>query len=170
MKEFMKKSIIIYIIIPVIVALWPALVVGIYLPGAQNKLKTDLSDYNEADNVMLDILSLVPERTQPKDPNQENVEFSYYRVVPEIAQICNIPETKYKTNASARLDTKASNTQPATVTLTDVDITSFAKFLSLIQSHWPKLVCNSVKFTKANDAKDEWKITISFKYYFTDSD
>ncbi len=170
MRDIYKNSIIFYIAVPVLAAIWPALVLALYLPAAHIKLENDISDYTDADDVMLEILSLAPERTEPSDPNKETVEFAYDRVVFEIASLCSIPPTKFKLNTGTTIDSKTSKTQSASVRLTDIDITSFAKFLSLIQAHWPKLVCNSVKLNKKEGAPDEWDILMDFKYYYTTND
>lgn len=155
---------------PILAALWPALILAMYLPTAQNKLETDISSYKDANNTMLDILTFEPERTELGDPNNETVEFSYDNVIVEVASLCNISSDKCKWNTGKVLDTKASKTQSANVTLSGVDITSFAKFLSVIQSRWPKLVCNSVKLTKKENSPDEWDVHLDFKYFYTASD
>ena len=95
MKDTQKYSTYIYIMIPVLVAIWPALVLAIYLPGAREKLQDDISTYADANNTMLDILSLSPERIESEDPNKEKIEFSYDRVIDEVASACDIDEGNY---------------------------------------------------------------------------
>lgn len=170
MKYLHKYSIFIYILVPVLVAIWPALILAVYLPASQEQLKNDISAYSDANNKMLNILLLEPERIELGDPNKETIEFSYDHAINEVASLCNISPSNCKWYTGTILDTKASKTQSATVTLSNVDITSFAKFLSVIQSRWPKLVCNSAKLTKKANIPDEWGITIVFKYYYMASD
>ena len=167
MKETNKYSVYIYIIIPVLVAIWPVLVFAVYLPNAQKKLEKDISTYAEANNTMLDILTLAPERIESIDPNEEKVEFSYVHVIEKVAKDCDIDPSKYSVGTTDVSDTKAGKSQSANLKLSDIDITSFAKFLSVIQSRWPKLVCESVKLTKKKDMPDVWNITVKFQYYFT---
>lgn len=170
MKNILRNSVIFYIIVPVLAAIWPALVLGLYLPDTQEKLKNDISDYTDANNIMLDILSLEPERIESGDPNKETVEFAYELVIFEIASLCEIPSAKCKLNSGTTIDSKNSKSQSATVRLSNIDITRFAKFLSIIQTRWPKLVCNSVKLDKKVNVPDEWDILIDFKYFYTASD
>ena len=170
MKEIFKNSLIFYIAVPVLVAIWPALVIGFYLPAAQTRLDEDISDYAEADNTMLDILSLAPERTQANDPNKQEAKFAYDQVIPEIAALCSIQPAKYKWSTGTIIDSKNSKTQSASVRLTDVDITTFAKFLSMIQAHWPKLLCDTLTLNKQEGYPDEWNILIEFKYYYSNKD
>lgn len=170
MKTIHKNSILIFLAVPVILAVWPALVTALYLPAAQVKLDNDIKDYNEANGMMLDILSLAPERTKTSEPNTEEVEFQYDQVVKKIADLCSISSDKYKLNTGTTISSKTSKTQSASVRLTGVDITSFAKFLSMIQAHWPKLMCNSVKLTKKEGNPDEWDIFIDFKYFYSNTE
>lgn len=166
MKDIHKNPVVYYIAIPVIVALWPILVRGVYIPAAQVKLEKEIADYTDANNKMLDILTLSPERLGPTDPNQETVEFAYDRAIFEVASLCNIPPSKWKYESG----TRTSKTQSAKVTLSNIDITSIAKFLSTIQARWPKLVCNIIRLTKKPNIPDEWNITIDFNYYYTSLD
>jgi hypothetical protein len=166
MANIYKNPVVYYIIVPVLVAIWPALVMALYLPRAEKNLENNINDYTELNSTMLEILSLAPERIETQDPNKAKEEFSYYRVVDQVASLCNIPPAKCKLNAG----TANSKTQSATVTLSDIDITSFSKFLSMMQANWPKLVCSSVKLNKAENIPDEWEIIIRFEYYYTNTD
>jgi hypothetical protein len=170
MKNILKNSILYYIAVPVLVAIWPALVAAIYLPNARAKLDTDMSDYTRANDIMLEILSLAPERTELGDPNEDQAQFQYYQVVPNVASLCSIPSNKCKLNTGTPIEAKTGKTQSASVRLTNIDITSFAKFLSMIQAHWPKLVCNSVTLNKKAGSPDEWEILTDFKYFYSASD
>jgi len=170
MTDIYKNPILYYIIVPVLAAIWPAFLFIHYLPAAQGKLISDINDYTDANNIMLDILLLSPERIESDDPNKEVIEFAYDRVVDEVATFCNIPATKCKLNAGSTIESKASKTQSASVRLSDIDITKFAKFLSTIQARWPKLVCDTVRLTKKENVPDGWEILIEFKYFYTASD
>ena len=166
MKDIQKYSIYIYIIVPVLVVLWPALILAMYLPTAQDKLENEISTYSDGNNTMLEILSLSPERIEAEDPNKEKIEFSYDRVFDEIASSCQISPSNCKWNTGPAVVSKNSKTQSASIRLTSVGITNIAKFLSDIQSSWPKLVCNSVKLTKKPNIPDEWDVLIDFKYIY----
>ncbi|MBN2588662.1 MAG: hypothetical protein JXA96_02280 [Sedimentisphaerales bacterium] len=170
MKDMHKYSVYIYIIVPILVAIWPALILTMYMPTAEAKLSDDIEAYSDANNKMLDILSLEPERIEFGDPNEETIEFAYDRVVDQIASSCKIPPSKCKLSTGTIIDSKSSKTQTASVRLSNVDITKFAKFLSDIQSRWPNLVCNSVKLNKKENIPDEWDVLIDFKYFYSATD
>ena len=170
MKNIHKYSVYIYIIIPVLLAIWPVLVLAIYLPGAKEKLTNDISTYADATNTMLDILILSPERIDSEDPNKETIEFSYDTVVNEVASVCLIHPSNCKWNTGPIGTNKNNKTQSATVRLSNVNIISIAKFLSTIQSQWPKLVCNSIQLDKKPNRPDEWDALMDFKYFYSASD
>ena len=170
MKEIQKYSVYIYVLIPVLIAIWPALILAVYLPSAQTELDENVSVYKEAETKMLEILALEPERIEKGDPNAETIEFAYDRVVNQVASACGITPEKCKLSTGSLIDSKASKTQTASVRLTGVDITKFAKFLSDIQSSWPNLVCNSVNMNKKENIPDEWDILVDFKYFYSAAD
>ncbi len=170
MKDMQKYSVFIYIMIPVLAAVWPGLMRAMYLPNAQKTLKEDISAYADANSIMLDILSLSPERIEQGDPNEEKVQFSYNHVVDEITSLCGIDQGQFKLNTGSIVESKASKSQSASVRLSGVGITNIAKFLSMIQSSWPKLVCNSIQIDKKENVPDEWDALIDFRYFFTAAD
>ena len=119
---------------------------------------------------MLDILSLSPERIESEDPNKEKIEFSYDRVIDEVASDCSIDEGNCNWHTGGIVVSKASKSQQATVIIKAVSITKIAKFLSIIQSRWPKLVCNSINLDKKANRPDEWDINIDFRYFYSATD
>ena len=166
MIDKIKNPVVLYIVMPVLIAIWPLLVRGVYIKAAQEKLDSDVESYIKANNAMLDILLLAPERAQTPDPNQQVEEFVYDRAVYDIASLCNIPSGKYQLASRDKIN----NSQAATVILSDIDLTTFAKFLSMIQAKWTKLKCDSVKLTKQTNIADEWDITIVFRYFLPGTD
>ena len=166
MKDIHKNPILYFVLIPVIVAVWPILVLAIYLPAAQEKLESDMGYYTEANDIMLEILSVAPERIESVDPNKEKIEFAYYKVVNEIAGLCNISSDNYKLSTHTMIESQGKKTQSASVRLTNVEIGDFSAFLSIIQTRWPNLACNILKLNKQANKPDDWDITIEFRYYY----
>ena len=48
MRDLYKNPILYYVLVPVIVGLWPLLVWAIYIPEAQNNVQEHMSKYQEA--------------------------------------------------------------------------------------------------------------------------
>ena len=78
MKDIFKNPTFYYIAIPIMVGLWPLLVWAIYLPAAQENLKQEFKLCKDANDIMLQILTLDPQRIELVDPNETDTEFSYY--------------------------------------------------------------------------------------------
>ena len=145
------------------VGLWPLLVWAIYLPAAQNNLKNEFELCKDVNDIMMDILTLDPQRLELAGPNDTDTEFSYYNEVNRFASLCGIPATKCE-NTTQKATTKSGQT--AIVKLTDIDIATFTNFLSKIQARWPKLQCNTLKLTQKKGMPDVWTIDIEFRYFF----
>ncbi len=169
MKEFYKKPVFYYILVPLVVAVWPLLVWGLYLPRAREALSSELKSAKRGQAMALEILQLDPGRLNfAGDPNKAGEEFSYATAVNKVAGLCGIPASKYKLHTGPIIKKGKQRTQDAHLTLDKVSIVSFAKFLSLIQLRWNNLQCDTVKLNKVEvkGEPDLWTIDIDFKYYY----
>lgn len=165
MKDIYRNPILYYIGVPVVIALWPLLVWGIYIPKAQKSLGNEIKRYDQARPVMMEILTLDSSRLEGSG-SKKGPEFDYARVVEQVASVCSISPSNYK--LSSRIFSKSGKrkTQGANVDLKEVDITRFAKFLSTIQVRWADLQCNRAKLTKKKNQLDAWDVALEFKYYY----
>ena len=166
MRDIYKNPILYYIAVPVIIGLWPILICTIYLPEAEQGKLADIKQYNDANDIMLQILALDPDRLDFTDSNDVGTEFTYDRAVEMVTALCGIPPSKYELNSSAIIDSRGQKSQNANVDLKQIDIIRFARFLSTIQFRWPDLQCERVKLTKNEGLPDMWKADIEFKYYY----
>jgi hypothetical protein len=164
-KDILKNPAFYYILAPVLAALWPLLVRGVYLPSAEHKWQLERSQYEKAQNVIKDILAIDPDRLTA-DSNNTDAEFDYASAIDETAASCGIPTADYKINSGIMLTTAGQKSQSAKVSLKSVDITRFAKFLSTLQLRWANLQCNQVKLTRKKGLPDSWDFDIDFKYYY----
>ena len=168
MKDLYKNPFLYYIAIPMLVGLWPLLVSAIYLPAAGEDIDRQLGDYTKAEQLMIEILTLDPERLEFAEPNEAATEFSYTGVVHKVANLCGIPSTSCKVHSGIIVETKKQKSQTANVDLKQVDMVKFARFLSMIQLRWANLQCESVKLTRKDNmpSKDVWDADLKFKYYY----
>lgn len=166
MKEFYKNPTFYYIVVPVIVALWPLLVWGLYLPSARGDWQLESSQYEKAQDIITEILTLDPDRLEYADSQDAAAEFDYASAVEKIADLCGIRSTSYKLSSGVILTSSGQKSQSAKVGLKQVDIKSFAKFLSTIQLRWANLQTVQVKLTKKKGLPDTWDIDLEFKYYY----
>lgn len=166
MKQIYKNPTLYYILVPVIVALWPLLIWGVYLPSARHNWQVETSRYNEGQSIMKEILTLDPDRLKFADSNNTAAEFDYASAVERIASSCGIPPTSYRLSSGIIITSEGQKSQSAKVGLKQVDITKFAKFLSTLQLRWANLQCAQVKLTKKKGLPDTWDIDLDFKYYY----
>ncbi|GAH02743.1 unnamed protein product, partial [marine sediment metagenome] len=153
--------------VPVMVALWPLFVWGIYLPDTERSLKREQGEYSKAQNIMLEILALDPGRLEFTDANSAPAEFAYISAVDKVASYCGIPSANYKLSTGPIITRGGKKSQTATVGLKDVSITKFAKFLSTIQLRWADLQCVQLrKLKKKAGFPDRWDVDLEFKYYY----
>lgn len=166
MKDIYKNPLVYYVLIPVTVALWPLLVRGVYLPGAESSWQAERVQYTKAQEVMTEILSLDPDRLDFAGLEKGDAEFDYASAVDRVANICQIPSADYKLSSGRITETKKQKSQSAKINLKKVSIRKFASFFSTIQLHWGKLQCVRVKLTKKKDLADAWDVDMDFKYYY----
>ena len=167
MKDIYKNPTLYYILVPIMVALWPLLVWGVYLPNAKSSLKDEKAEYGEAQTKMLEILLLDPDRLEFSDTNRAPAEFAYVSAVAKVAGSCGIPSANYKVSSGPVITRQGKKSQTATVSLKDVDIVKFAKFLSTIQRRWADLQCEKLKKLKKKEGfPDRWDVDLEFKYNY----
>ncbi|OEU66274.1 MAG: hypothetical protein BBJ57_00790 [Desulfobacterales bacterium PC51MH44] len=170
MKDIYRNPMLYYILVPCVAALWPLLVWAVYLPAAERNFTEEENQYKEAQLTMTAILELDPTRLERSDPNKTSDKFDYDTAVSGVARRCNIPATDYTVSSRpARKPVRKSGgkkSQSAMVVLKQVNITSFADFLSKIQLRWASLQCDTVTLTKKKGLPDVWRVDLDFKYYY----
>ena len=168
MKDIYRNPILYYILVPVIAALWPLLIWGVYLPDAEKDWQAEKTQYIKAQKIMEEILKLDPDRLEFADLQTKAAEFDYANAIEKVASLCGIPSTNYRLSSGIIMTSSdGQKSQSATVALKDVDIVTFAKFLSTIQMRWANLQCVQIKkLKKKKGLPDRWDVDLEFKYYY----
>jgi len=148
-----------YLIAPILVCLWPLLVVVIYLPDVRHQTEEDVSLCTEGVTYILDILKYDSERLNFA-PDKGEKDFSFAKAIERVANLCRIPSANWAYTAGG----SDQKTQNAKVTLKAVGIVQAAKFLSDIQSMWVGLKCDQVKLTMKKGMPDQWDVEMRFWY------
>lgn len=161
MRDLYKNPVFYYVLIPLLVAAWPLLMWFKYLPQANDALQQQKQDMADANDLIIEILSMDPDRLNYAKNNQgKAVEFTYGDAINQAAKTCGIR------TPVLREDRKSVKNQTADVTLDSVDIVRCAKFLSALQLHWNKLQCTQLTLTKKKGLKDRWTVKLKFNYFF----
>ncbi len=166
MKDIYRNPTLYYILVPIVVVLWPLLVRAVYLPDAENNWQAEKAQYNKAQKIIEEILNIDPDRLGFVDSKASAAEFDYANVVDKIARSCGISPTNYELSSKPPRTTKGQKTQSCHVELKQIDITKFARFLSTIQLRWANLQCENVTLTKGKGQPDMWRVDLDFKYYY----
>ena len=164
MKDIFRNPTLYYILVPIIVALWLLLIWGVYLPKAEHNWQAEKAQYIKAEKIMTEILNLDPERLA--DSKTAAAEFDYTSAIDKIASRFKISATNYNISSKPIRIKSGQKSQACQVVLKQVDITSFANFLSALQLRWAGLQCEKVTLTKTKGLPDMWKVDLSFKYYY----
>lgn len=167
MREIYKNPMLYYVLIPVLVGMWPLLVVAVYLPNARQALEREAGKYGDGQAEVIDILTIDPERPKMIDKNVAPTEFTYSAATERVANLCKITSSNWDYTASPPIVTSSKKRQDARVKLTNVSIVQGANFLYTIQSMWPnRLTCENLKLQKKKAMPDQWDVDFSFLYYY----
>ncbi len=166
MKDIYKNPTLYYILVPAIAGLWPLLVWAIYLPNAKESWDAEVKQYNKAQSLIAEILTLDRDRLAFADAAGSKDEFDYAKAVATVAAQCNIPAGNYNQSSGMIIESGGQKSQSAVVNLNGVDIAAFARFLSTIELRWANLQCTRVKLTKKKTVPDMWDVDLQFKYYY----
>jgi len=166
MREIYKDPLLYYLLIPVLVGLWPLLVWRVYLPRAQDNLSAECRLYGDGYNCVIDILTIDPDRINRQDKGQGIKEFTFASAVNQVANLCKIPSSSYIINAGMASSSEGRKRQDARIKLTSVGIIQAANFLMSMQSMWVTLQCQDVKLQKKKGMLDQWDADFRFIYYY----
>ncbi|UCE47163.1 MAG: hypothetical protein JSW47_16355 [Phycisphaerales bacterium] len=166
MKDIVKNPTFYYILVPAVVALWPLLVWGVYLPRAKNSLNSEQEQYVKAEKLIEEILNLDGDRLEFAESANAQNEFEYDRAVAMVAALCQISPGNYSHSSGIIIEASGRKSQSAVVNLKGVDIAKAARFLSTIELRWANLQCTTIKLTKKKGMPDMWDVDLDFKYYY----
>ena len=166
MKDIYRKPIFYYVLVPVLVGLWPFWLAALGLPGAKDSYKKEAGQYDEAEKLITQILDLDPQRLDYAKAKKTGDEFDYTTAIDQVTKFCKIAPTNYKLSSSPIRRMKGGQeNQDATMTIDKIDIERFARFLSVMHMRWSGLQCTNVTLAKIKGEKDAWKVDVRFIYY-----
>ena len=164
MRELYRNPMLYYVLVPILVIIWPLLVWGYYLPKGQEALQKDQGLFSKAQDLMVELINKDPERLTAAEESQKLGKFTYAEAVDRVANLCRIPSGSWNQQVGPIVNSGGKRTQQARVSLSDVSVVQAAKFLSTIQAMWVTLTCDSVKLSKREGMPDQWNMDLNFKY------
>ena len=167
MRDIYKNPTLYYVLVPIVVALWPLLVWAVYLPDAKNTWQEEESYYEkDAKNTITEILDIDTARLGFADSNTSAAEFDYGTAVDKIAAECEIPLTQYNYGSGMVITSGGQKSQTGKVKLNKISIVTFAEFLSTMQFRWADLQCTKITLRPNKGLPDTWDVELDFKYYY----
>ena len=166
MKDIHKNPIFYYILAPFVAICWLASVAMVSLPKARENWQRQTVEYDKAQKIIAEILTINPERLTFADSQAGKDEFDYAIAVEKVAGLCGIKSSDYKLSSGIRITSGGQKSQSANVLLRETNIIKFAKFLSTIQLHWPNLQCTQLKLTYKKGLTDIWDADLKLKYFY----
>jgi len=166
MIDFYKKANFYYIVIPLAAAVWAVLASTVFLNSANEKWDKIQLDAKESEKLIAKILLLDPDRLELHKEIEGIGKFDYNTVIGKFAIRHGVPESGYGLRATAEKRQKGVTTQGATLTINNIKVVPFTKFLSEILFLWPNLQCDSVTMTNQKTGPDAWKAEMKFKYTY----
>ncbi len=168
MRDIYRNPILYYIAVPILIALWPLLVWGVYLPKASESYVEEAKEYRLAQKKILTILTLDPDRPNRSDAKSGG-NFDYGTAVEQVASNIGIPSTKYRLSTGPMIKSGKQKSQTGRVVLEDIGMVEFAQFLSTLKHNWAALECSDLRLDrrKSQSNPDIWQFTVKFKYTFS---
>jgi hypothetical protein len=165
LQELLHNPRLYYVLVPLVCALWP-IYAGVYgLHSSNANWTRESTSWQDAQKVITEILQYDPEHLKSKQ-NKAVAEFSFPNVVDQIAKSVNISSTNYKLQTTPVAKTQGGKeTQDASITLRQVDLAKFAKFLSNLQLQGANVQCTLIRLTKQKGAADTWNADLTVKYF-----
>ncbi|OHB59377.1 MAG: hypothetical protein A2173_11540 [Planctomycetes bacterium RBG_13_44_8b] len=166
MKDITKEPIFYYVLVPLLLAIWPLWLFALGIPNAGAAYRREVGQYNNAEKLITQILEIDPQRLDYANAKTTDDAFDYTTAVDQVTKICGISPTAYKLSASPARKTKGGQqNQDASITIDRIDIASLAKFLSVMHMRWATLQCSNLTLSKIKGEKNAWKADIRFIYY-----
>jgi hypothetical protein len=166
MKDIYRKPIFYYVLVPIVIGLWPVWLFVMGIPGSEKGLQKGINDYNEARKLISEILDLDPQRLDYAKTKKTGEAFDYTAAVDQVTHLCKISPTSYRISSSPIRKTKGGqNNQDASMTIDKIDVEKFSKFLSVMHMRWSSLQCTNITLAKIKGEKNAWKADVRFIYY-----
>ncbi len=166
MNDIYKNPLFYYILAAAAAVLWPIIIWGAYLPAVRARLDNEKDQYLKAQQTIVELLTLDPERLDFEKEKGASAAFDYATAVQQTAQFASIPASGYRLSSSPIVASKGQKTQSANVSLKGVEITKAARFLSTIQLRWSSIQCTRMTLRKQKGLPDSWNAEFTFKYFY----
>jgi hypothetical protein len=165
MIDFYKKANFYFILILIAATVW-AVITPVFLKAANEEWdKTELIS-KDSERLIAEIIILEPDRLKLHNEKKKMGKFDFNTVIDKFAQRHKIPDSAYGLRVTDEKKQRGVVTQGATMTISNIKVVKFSRFLSEMLYLWPNLQCDSLSMSNQSTGPDAWKAVMQFKYTF----
>jgi hypothetical protein len=166
MNQYLKNPMFYMIAVPVAAGLWMLYGWAIAYPASVQKWQDSKAQFDEAQNMLKQILTLEPQRLSSTQGKAESTEFDYTNVIDQFTKEFNIAPDNYALNVRGVTKREGKSVKGADLTIKTIDIENLCKFLSAVLARWPELDCDTFRLDKLDAGKNAWKVSMHFSYTY----
>jgi len=166
MNKYLKSPMFYMIAVPITAGLWLLYSWAIAYPASMQKWQNSRTEYDEAQNMIKQILTLEPQRLTFNQEKTESIEFDYTNVIDQFTREFNINPDNYTLNVRGMSKREGKSIKGADLSIKIIDIENLCKFLSAVLARWPELDCDTFRLDKIDAGKNAWKVTLHFSYTY----
>ncbi len=164
MQDILRNKMVYFLAIPVVLLVWSSYNSLVVLPQRHDQYQELVEQYSKSQPLIGQIIKLAPERVI--QANDKDSQFDYDVAIMKTAQLCQISPSKITPNIRSKITNSRQAVHDATVSIDEIKIQQFAKFLSVSLHLWPDLQCQRLKLIRLKGDKDSWKADVSFRYFY----
>jgi hypothetical protein len=167
MRLKISKDRLLFVLLPVIVAIWPLWLAFVSLPRVERGWIDDDKKVTAARDNVRSIIRIDPDRLAAIDASGKPEKFEYPVAVNKIASMCNISPASYKITVMPDVKPASGQaSQNAVVSIDKVSIKTATEFVALGETRYnPNLKCTQFTLKKIRDQKDLWDLDLTFTHY-----
>jgi hypothetical protein len=166
MKQYLKTPMFYMVVVPAAAGLWMLYSWMIAYPASVTRYQDSKTQYDEAQNMIKQILTLEPQRLNFKQDKNGTAAFDYTNVIDQFTKDFNIAPDNYTLNVRGITKREGKSVKGADLSIKAIDIEKLCKFLSAVLARWPELECDTFRLDKLDAGKNAWKVTLHFTYSF----
>jgi hypothetical protein len=166
MNKYVKSPLFYMIVVPIAAGLWTLYGWAFAYPASVQRWEDSKAEYEEAQNMLGQILKIEPQRLAFKQEKTQSTDFDYTNVMDQFTKEFNIAPDNYTLNVRGITKKAGKNVKSADLTIKVIDIEKLCKFLSAVLARWPELDCETFRLDKLEAGRNSWKITLHFTYSY----
>ncbi|MCD4831599.1 MAG: hypothetical protein K8R02_07325 [Anaerohalosphaeraceae bacterium] len=166
MKDFYKQPMFYYIVVPILVGVWPLWLWAAAVPSAAEKYAKEQKTFAQAERLIKQILELDSQRLDYAKANAGAGDFDYTVAIDQMSRTCGISSSGYRLSSGPIRKIKGGQkSQDATMSIEKIGVEKLSTFLSMMHMRWQGLQCTTATINKHKGEKDSWKVDLRFTYY-----